>query len=238
MSRQSRCPCVRPAALRATQLTDARTAVSAGKDVWGDRAAADRRSRSFTRAGWTRPRMSASSAPRPVCRPAFAPQASPVGSSRRATPTSPCSCATPASPVSAARFADTGTPAAPVLLSQERCKLSALRVILANSGCANAATGRRGLEDAAKTQGAAAMAVGVATRGGPARIDRRHLRVPARSRTCCAASARPRLRLRREGDTDFQQAIQTTDAFEKRANLSSSCPRVSCGSARSARAPA
>ena len=25
--------------------------------------------------------------------------------------------------------------------------------------------------------------------------------------------------LRREGDVDFQQAIQTTDAFEKRANL-------------------
>ena len=39
--------------------------------------------------------------------------------------------------------------------------MSALRAVLANSGCANAATGRRGLDDAAKTQGAAAAAVGV-----------------------------------------------------------------------------
>src|SRR5271167_957080 len=64
-------------------------------------------------------------------------------------------------PVSAARFTASGTAAAPVLLSRERCRLDALRVVLANSGCANAATGRRGLDDAAKTQGAAALAVGV-----------------------------------------------------------------------------
>ncbi len=64
-------------------------------------------------------------------------------------------------PVSAARFTASGTPAAPVLVSQERCRLDSLRAILANSGCANAATGKRGLEDAAKTQGAAAIAAGV-----------------------------------------------------------------------------
>ena len=44
-------------------------------------------------------------------------------------------------PTSAVRFAATGTPAAPVLVSRERCTLQALRAVLANSGCANAATG-------------------------------------------------------------------------------------------------
>ncbi len=69
-------------------------------------------------------------------------------------------CDSPA-PASAARFADTAAPAAPVMLSRERCTLSSLRAILANSGCANAATGKRGMDDAAKTQGAAAMALGI-----------------------------------------------------------------------------
>ena len=42
--------------------------------------------------------------------------------------------------VSAARFTRSGLLAAPVLLCQERCDLSGLRAIVANSGCANAAT--------------------------------------------------------------------------------------------------
>ena len=121
-------------------------------------------------------------------------------------------------PVSAARFTATGTPAAPVLLSQERCRLDRLRAILANSGCANAATGRRGLDDAAKTQGAAALAVGVqesavalASTGGISW----YLPVEAVLKGILAVHPE----LRREGDGDFQQAIQTTDAFEKRACL-------------------
>lgn len=121
-------------------------------------------------------------------------------------------------PVSAARFTATGTPAAPVLLSQERCQLDRLRAILANSGCANAATGRRGLDDAAKTQGAAALAVGVqesavalASTGGISW----YLPVEAVLKGILAVQPE----LRREGDGDFQQAIQTTDAFEKRACL-------------------
>jgi glutamate N-acetyltransferase / amino-acid N-acetyltransferase len=121
-------------------------------------------------------------------------------------------------PVSAARFTATGTPAAPVLLSQERCRLDALRAVLANSGCANAATGARGLDDAARTQGAAAIALGVApeevvlgSTGGISHL----LPVDRMLQGILAASPQ----LRREGDTDFQQAIQTTDAFEKRANL-------------------
>ena len=63
--------------------------------------------------------------------------------------------------MSAARFTRSGLPAAPVLLCQERCELSRLRVIVANSGCANAATGPRGLDAAAQVQAAAATATGV-----------------------------------------------------------------------------
>jgi glutamate N-acetyltransferase/amino-acid N-acetyltransferase len=124
---------------------------------------------------------------------------------------------------SAARFTATGTPAAPVLLSRERCKLDALRAVLVNSGCANAATGRRGLDDAAKTQGAAALALGVepeevalASTGGISHL----LPVEKVLQGILAAGGK----LRREGDGDLQSAIQTTDAFEKRANLELALP--------------
>src|SRR3954449_720852 len=69
-------------------------------------------------------------------------------------------CSAPAC-VSAARFTRSGVLAAPVVLTKQRTRLEALRVIVANSGNANAATGRRGFEDAARMQGAAAMAGGV-----------------------------------------------------------------------------
>jgi glutamate N-acetyltransferase / amino-acid N-acetyltransferase len=126
-------------------------------------------------------------------------------------------------PVSAARFADTAAPAAPVMLSRERCTLSALRAILANSGCANAATGKRGMEDAAKTQGAAAMALGIdpaeVLLGSTGGISD-YLPVDNMLRGILAAGRE----LSQPGDASFQQAIQTTDAFEKRANLSLSLP--------------
>jgi glutamate N-acetyltransferase / amino-acid N-acetyltransferase len=126
-------------------------------------------------------------------------------------------------PASAARFTATGTPAAPVLVSQERCRLDGLRAVLANSGCANAATGNRGLDDAAKTQGAAAMAVGcdpaevaLASTGGISH----HLPVEKMLKGILAV----RSALEQGGDVSFQQAIQTTDASEKRANLQVELP--------------
>jgi glutamate N-acetyltransferase / amino-acid N-acetyltransferase len=126
-------------------------------------------------------------------------------------------------PVSAARFTTTGVPAAPVLLTRERCRLSALRAVLANSGCANAATGAHGLDDAAKTQGAAALAaqadpseVALASTGG---ISHR-LPVDAMLKGILDV----RSRLRPDGDAEFQRAIQTTDAFEKRASLEVALP--------------
>ncbi len=126
-------------------------------------------------------------------------------------------------PVSAARFTASGTAAAPVLLTRERCRLDALRVVLANSGCANAVTGQRGLDDAAKTQGAAALAAGVdeaevalASTGAISH----HLPVDLMLQGILAV----RPRLTREGDAEFQQAIQTTDAVEKRASLELQLP--------------
>jgi glutamate N-acetyltransferase / amino-acid N-acetyltransferase len=126
-------------------------------------------------------------------------------------------------PASAARFTASSTAAAPVLVTRERSRLDALRVVLANSGCANAATGRRGLDDAAKTQGAAAMAAGVqpdevalASTGAIGH----HLPVDAVLKGALDAAGR----LHSGGDADFQQAIQTTDAFEKRANLAVTLP--------------
>jgi glutamate N-acetyltransferase/amino-acid N-acetyltransferase len=126
-------------------------------------------------------------------------------------------------PVSAARFTSSGTPAAPVLVSRERCRLGALRAVLVNSGCANAATGSRGLDDAAKAQGAAAMAAGVdpaevavASTGGISH------NLPMDKLIKGVLEARSRLSA--DGDGEFQRAIETTDAFEKRASLEVQLP--------------
>ncbi len=126
-------------------------------------------------------------------------------------------------PVSAARFTATGLPAAPVIVSQERCRLDGLRAVLANSGCANAATGGRGLDDAAKTQGATAMALGcdpaeiaLASTGGISHL------LPVEKMLQGILAAGPALE--QGGDVAFQQAIQTTDASEKRANLEVELP--------------
>jgi glutamate N-acetyltransferase/amino-acid N-acetyltransferase len=125
--------------------------------------------------------------------------------------------------VSAARFTSSGTPAAPVLVTRERCRLHALRAVLANSGCANAASGTRGLDDAAKTQGAAAVALGVdpaavalASTGGISD------RLPVEAMLKGILEARPLLEAK--GDASFQQAIQTTDSTEKRASLEVQLP--------------
>jgi glutamate N-acetyltransferase / amino-acid N-acetyltransferase len=131
-------------------------------------------------------------------------------------------------PASAAVFTSSSTAAAPVLLTRERCRLQRLRAVLANSGCANAATGSRGLDDAAKTQGATALAAGVpeaevalASTGAISH----YLPVDA----VLKGILRARSQLRREGDGEFQRAIQTTDRFEKRANLE---VQLSSGSVR------
>ncbi len=121
-------------------------------------------------------------------------------------------------PVSAVRFTASSTAAAPVLLSRERCQLGALRAVLVNSGCANAATGRIGLDAAAKTQGAAAMALGV-SEAEVALASTGAISPQLPVEKMLRGINHVRRQLRRDGDADFQQAIQTTDLFEKRANL-------------------
>jgi glutamate N-acetyltransferase / amino-acid N-acetyltransferase len=197
--------------------------VSAGNDVWGDRSS-DGPPRPFFGSRWTPRPEHVRELPADAGLPAgFRAAGVAAGIKPSGNPdVGLLVCDAPA-PVSAARFTATGTPAAPVLVSRDRCRLDALRAVLANSGCANAATGRRGLDDAAKTQGAAAMALGVQAEevalGSTGGISW-YLPVDEMVKGILAASSQ----LRREGDVDFQRAIQTTDAFEKRANLEVALP--------------
>jgi glutamate N-acetyltransferase / amino-acid N-acetyltransferase len=124
---------------------------------------------------------------------------------------------------SAARFTRSGVLAAPVLVTQERCDLGAIRAVVANSGNANAATGGRGLDDAAKMQGAGAMAAGVEA-DHVAVASTGVIGVPLDSQAVVSGLARARGELRADGDADFCAAIMTTDAFEKRATLEVDLP--------------
>jgi glutamate N-acetyltransferase/amino-acid N-acetyltransferase len=128
-----------------------------------------------------------------------------------------------AAAASAARFTATGAQAPPVLLCRERCRLGALRAVIVNSGNANAATGRPGFDNAAKMQGAAALIAGVAEDqvavcstgviGVPLPMDKVTRGIVAASHA-----------LSPSGDAAFAAAIQTTDAFEKRARVQVALP--------------
>jgi glutamate N-acetyltransferase / amino-acid N-acetyltransferase len=124
---------------------------------------------------------------------------------------------------SAARFTRSGALAAPVLVTRERAQLDALRAVVVNSGNANAATGGRGLDDAAKIQGAGAMAAGVEA-DLVAVASTGVIGVPLDSRAVVGGLARARAELRPDGDADFTAAIMTTDAFAKRATLEVEVP--------------
>jgi glutamate N-acetyltransferase/amino-acid N-acetyltransferase len=120
---------------------------------------------------------------------------------------------------SAARFTDSGVLAAPVLVTQERCRLAALRAVAVNSGNANAATGRRGFEDAAKMQGAAALASGVGNEAAVAVASTGVIGVPLDMSSVTTGIVRACHELRPDGDADFADAIRTTDAYAKRVCL-------------------
>jgi glutamate N-acetyltransferase/amino-acid N-acetyltransferase len=124
---------------------------------------------------------------------------------------------------SAARFTRSGVQAAPVLLTRERCRLDALRAVAVNSGNANAATGSLGYQEAAKMQGAAAMAAGV-PEDQVAVCSTGVIGVPLDGRAVVKGLAAARAELRPDGTPDFQAAISTTDAFEKRASLEVELP--------------
>jgi glutamate N-acetyltransferase/amino-acid N-acetyltransferase len=124
---------------------------------------------------------------------------------------------------SAARFTASGVQAPPVLLCRERCRLDALRAVVVNAGNANAATGRPGFENAAKMQGAGSVIAGVSEDqvavcstgviGVPLPVDKVTQGILAASHV-----------LSPTGAAAFSTAIQTTDAFEKRARVQVSLP--------------
>jgi glutamate N-acetyltransferase / amino-acid N-acetyltransferase len=120
--------------------------------------------------------------------------------------------------VSAARFTRSGVLAAPVLLTQERCRLDGIRAVVANAGNANAATGRRGIEDAARMQGAGAMAAGV-PEDSVAVASTGVIGVPLDTEKVMRGISDARRELAGDGDAAFAEAIRTTDAFDKRAAL-------------------
>ncbi|MCA1689054.1 MAG: bifunctional ornithine acetyltransferase/N-acetylglutamate synthase, partial [Actinobacteria bacterium] len=125
--------------------------------------------------------------------------------------------------VSAARFCDSGVLAAPVLTCQQRCRLDALRAVVANSGGANAATGRRGLDEAARVQGAGAIVAGVeADQVAVASTGVIGIVLPGQLIVSGLREAQSQLRP--DGAVDFATAIRTTDALDKHAALEVELP--------------
>jgi len=124
-----------------------------------------------------------------------------------------------ANTTSAARFTRSGTQSAPVLLCRERVQLDAVRAVVVNSGNANAATGRRGFEDAAKMQGSAALASGVGNEAAVAVASTGVIGVPLDMSSVTTGIVRACHELRPDGDADFADAIRTTDAYAKRVCL-------------------
>jgi glutamate N-acetyltransferase/amino-acid N-acetyltransferase len=120
---------------------------------------------------------------------------------------------------SAARFTASGTQSAPVLLCRERCTLAGIRAVVVNSGNANAATGRPGFENAAKMQGAAAIASGVGAESGVAVASTGVIGVPLPMGQLMQGIVAATHALRPDGEVDFARAIRTTDALDKHACL-------------------
>jgi glutamate N-acetyltransferase/amino-acid N-acetyltransferase len=125
--------------------------------------------------------------------------------------------------VSAVRFTRSGVLAAPVLVTRERCETSALRAVVANSGNANAATGNRGLDNAAKVQGAGGMAAGVAPEH-TAVASTGVIGVPLPADQIVRGLLSARGELAEDGDAAFADAIRTTDKSAKRASLAVELP--------------
>ena len=119
---------------------------------------------------------------------------------------------------SAARFSRSGALSAPVLLTQQRTELGALRAVVVNSGNANAATGGRGMDDAAKMQGGAALVCGV-REDAVAVASTGVIGVPLPMNRITQGTVAASRELRPDGDIDFADAICTTDAFPKRVTL-------------------
>src|SRR3954447_16904891 len=124
---------------------------------------------------------------------------------------------------SATRFTRSGTAAPPVLVTRERARQDAIKAVAVNSGNANAATGRPGMDEAARMQGAGAM-MGRTTEDRVAVCSTGVIGVQLDGSKVVRGLLEAGKTLRADGDTDFQRAIMTTDAFEKRATLEVDLP--------------
>jgi glutamate N-acetyltransferase/amino-acid N-acetyltransferase len=124
---------------------------------------------------------------------------------------------------SAARFTASGVVAPPVTVTRERCRLDGIRAVAVNSGNANAATGNRGLDEAARMQGAAAMCAGVPEdRVAVASTGVIGVQLDGDKITRGLLAARGELAP--DGEAAFAEAIRTTDAFPKQASLEVALP--------------
>jgi glutamate N-acetyltransferase / amino-acid N-acetyltransferase len=110
-----------------------------------------------------------------------------------------------------------------VILCQRRVRLDAIRAVVVNSGNANAATGNRGLEDAARMQGAGAMAAGM-REDQVAVASTGVIGVPLDTREVIKGIAAARPQLRADGAEDFSEAIRTTDKFAKDVSVDVELP--------------
>ena len=131
-------------------------------------------------------------------------------------------CDAPAG-TSAGRFTRSSVVAAPVRLCRERVDLAAVRAVVANSGNANAATGQRGLDEAARVQGAGGAIAGV-TPEHVAVASTGVIGVPLDGKRIVKALHAAREALSATGATAFAEAIRTTDAFPKEASLEVTLP--------------
>lgn len=108
--------------------------------------------------------------------------------------------------------------AAPIEFMRDRIKKGRLEAVIANSGCANAYTGRRGYADAEAMTGIAGEAlgiepgfVGVASTG----VIGRYLDLPLIRRQCREVA--PVLSHNEDAEAAAARAIMTTDTFPKHA---------------------
>jgi glutamate N-acetyltransferase/amino-acid N-acetyltransferase len=124
---------------------------------------------------------------------------------------------------SAARFTRSGTAAPPVLVTRDRARLNALKAIAVNSGNANAATGGRGMDEAARMQGAGAM-MGRTTEDRVAVCSTGVIGVQLDGHKVVRGLLEAGKALAPEGIDDFQQSIMTTDLFEKRGTIEIDLP--------------
>jgi glutamate N-acetyltransferase/amino-acid N-acetyltransferase len=124
---------------------------------------------------------------------------------------------------SAARFTRSGTAAPPVLVTRDRARLDALKAIAVNSGNANAATGGRGMDEAARMQGAGAM-MGRTTEDRVAVCSTGVIGVQLDGHKVVRGLLEAGKALAPEGIDDFQQSIMTTDLFEKRGTIEIDLP--------------